>query len=50
MSDVTGTNVIGLGAIGVPETFLVNKDFIIIQKFIGPLDDKKVKEIKELIK
>ena len=50
LSDVTGTNVIGLGAIGVPETFLVNKDFIIIQKFIGPLDDKKVKEIKELIK
>ena len=27
LSDVTGTNVIGLGAIGVPETFLVNKDF-----------------------
>ena len=50
LSDITGTNVINLGAIGVPETFLVNKDFIIIKKFIGPLDDKKVREIKELIK
>ena len=49
--DNDGTKSIELGAIGVPETYLVNgKTKEIIKKFIGPLDDLKFKEIIEIIK
>tara|TARA_B100002052_G_scaffold122857_1_gene113022 strand:+ start:1334 stop:1864 length:531 start_codon:yes stop_codon:yes gene_type:complete len=46
--DKDGTKSIELGAIGVPETYLINNKEI-IKKYIGPLDDKKFKEIIEII-
>ncbi len=48
--DLDGTKSIDLGAIGVPETYLVNnKNKEIIKKYIGPLDDEKFKEILKII-
>ena len=47
--DLDGTKSIELGAIGVPETYLINNE-IIVKKYIGPLDQLKLKEIIEIIK
>ncbi len=47
--DLDGTKSIELGAIGVPETYLI-KNKIILKKYIGPLDDMKLKEIIKIIK
>ena len=48
-SDNDGTIAIEWGAYGVPETFLI-KNNLIIKKIIGPLNEKLLSEIKELIK
>ncbi len=48
--DKDGTKSIELGAIGVPETYLINKDKVIVKKYIGPLDNFKFKEIVEIVK
>ena len=47
--DLDGTKSIELGAIGVPETYLINNK-IVVKKYIGPLDELKFKEIIEIIK
>tara|TARA_B100000029_G_scaffold200912_1_gene199162 strand:+ start:162 stop:692 length:531 start_codon:yes stop_codon:yes gene_type:complete len=47
--DLDGTKSIELGAIGVPETYLINNK-IVVKKYIGPLDELKLKEIMEIIK
>ena len=47
--DKEGINAIEWGAYGVPETFLIHNG-IIIKKYIGPLNEELVKEIKLLIK
>ena len=50
LSDNNGVTSIELGAYGVPETFIVNKEKKIIKKIIGPIDNEKFNEILELIK
>ena len=47
--DLDGTLAIEWGAYGVPESFLV-KNGKIIKKVIGPLNEKSLLEIKDLIK
>ena len=47
--DNKGTNAIEWGAYGVPESFLINKDRI-IKKYIGPLNQQSIEEIKSYIK
>ena len=47
--DVEGVNAIELGAYGVPETFLIFKNKI-IKKYIGPLNQDSIEQIKQLIK
>ena len=47
--DLDGTLAIEWGAYGVPESFLI-KNGKIIKKVIGPLNDKSLIEIKDLIK
>ena len=47
--DNKGTNAIEWGAYGVPESFLINKDKI-IKKYIGPLNQQSIEEIKSYIK
>ena len=48
--DRDGVKSIELGAIGVPETYLVNKEKKIIKKFIGPLNQNNFKEILNIVK
>ena len=47
--DQDGTNAIEWGAFGVPETFLIYKRKV-IKKFIGPLNQKSIEEIEQIIK
>ena len=47
--DNKGTNAIEWGAYGVPESFLINNN-IIIKKYIGPLNESSMEEIKLFIK
>ena len=47
--DKDGTGTIEWGAYGVPESFLIYNGKI-IKKYIGPLTNKSIKEIKLLIK
>ncbi len=48
--DKDGTKSIELGAIGVPETYLINGNNKIVKKFIGPLDQEDYENIINLIK
>ena len=47
--DLDGTQAIEWGAYGVPESFLINNNEI-IKKYIGPLNEDLISEIKYLIK
>ena len=49
LSDKDGIISIEWGAYGVPESFLIYEN-IIIKKIIGPINQKTLEEIKELIK
>ena len=46
--DKQGTISINFGAYGVPETFLINEDNKVLKKYIGPLNDEDVYEIKNI--
>ena len=46
--DKQGTIAINFGAYGVPETFLINQDNKVLKKYIGPLNDGDVYEIKNI--
>ena len=48
--DTNGIISIELGAYGVPETIILNKDKKIIKKFIGYIDDKSFKKINSILK
>ena len=50
VTDFDGTISIELGAYGVPETIIINKEKKIIKKFIGPLNNKSLKEINLILK
>jgi len=46
--DYDGTVSIKLGAYGVPETFLINKNRKILLKIIGPINNDHIKQIREI--
>ena len=46
--DKQGLISINFGAYGVPETFLISEDNKVLKKYIGPLNDKDVYEIKNI--
>ena len=48
--DEDGKIAIELGAYGVPETFLLNQEKKIIKKYVGPLNEKSLNEIKSILK
>tara|TARA_Y100000590_G_scaffold456828_1_gene608193 strand:- start:912 stop:1433 length:522 start_codon:yes stop_codon:yes gene_type:complete len=50
LTDIDGTISIELGAYGVPETFVINKKKIVLKKFIGPLTNESLNEIKLILK
>ena len=49
LSDKDGVTSIELGAYGVPETFLINKDSKILKKYIGELTNEQILEIEKII-
>ena len=49
-SDYTGKKSISFGIYGIPETILIDKNLIILKKYVGPINKKDVKTILELIK
>ena len=48
--DNDGTISIELGAYGIPETFIIDENKIILKKFVGPLSPQSLKEIESIIK
>ena len=48
--DNDGTIAIEWGAYGVPETFLIDRKKFVIKKFVGPINQEIVNEIKLIIK
>jgi cytochrome c biogenesis protein CcmG, thiol:disulfide interchange protein DsbE len=48
--DKDGSLSVEFGAYGVPETFIIDKNKKIIKKFIGPINEDAIKEIKLIIK
>ena len=50
ITDNDGTLSVEFGAYGVPETFLIDKNKMIIRRFIGPINKKIIEEIKSIIK
>ena len=47
--DSDGILSIEFGAYGVPETFIIDKNKMIIRKFVGPISEEIVEEIKLII-
>ena len=50
ITDKNGIISIDLGAIGVPETLIINQDKKIIKRFLGSLNEKSFKEINLILK
>ena len=48
--DLEGKKSVNFGVYGIPESILVNSDLVILKKYIGPLNNSDVREIKNLIK
>ena len=48
--DSDGTLSVEFGAYGVPETFIIDKNKMIIRKFVGPISKEILEEIKLTIK
>ncbi len=47
--DTSGKKSIEFGIYGIPETILINRDLIVLKKYVGPLNRKDVNEIKKII-
>ena len=48
--DEFGKYSVDFGIYGIPESILINKDLIILKKFIGPISQKDYKYIKNIVK
>ena len=48
--DNNGKQSVNFGIYGIPESILIDNKFNILKKIIGPLNEKDIKEIKEIIK
>ena len=47
--DKLGKSSVNFGVYGIPESILINKELIIIKKFIGPISDEDYNTIKKII-
>ena len=47
--DTSGKKSIEFGIYGIPETIIINRDLIVLKKYVGPLNRKDVNEIKKII-
>mgnify|MGYP001474079607 CR=1 FL=1 len=48
--DSLGKNSVNFGIYGIPESILIDSEFRILKKIIGPIKNNDLKEIKEIIK
>ena len=48
--DKLGKQSINFGIYGIPESLLINKDLVILKKFIGPISEEDYKYILNIIK
>ena len=48
--DSSGKQSVNFGIYGIPESILIDNKFNILKKIIGPLNDKDLEEIKEIIR
>ena len=48
--DEFGKDSINFGIYGIPESILINKDLVIIKKFIGPISKDDYNIIKQIIR
>ena len=48
--DELGKNSVSFGIYGIPESILINKDLVILKKFIGPISEKDYNYIKQIVK
>ena len=49
-SDELGKNSISFGIYGIPESILINKDLVIIKKFVGPILEKDFEYIQKVVR
>ena len=47
--DTTGKQSVNFGIYGIPESILINNESIVLKKFVGPLNEKNLDDIKEII-
>ena len=47
--DTKGKQSVNFGIYGIPESILINNETIVLKKFIGPLNEQNLKDIKEII-
>ena len=47
--DNSGKQSVNFGIYGIPESILINNETIVLKKFIGPLNEQNLNDIKEII-
>ena len=47
--DIKGKQSVNFGIYGIPESILINNETIVLKKFIGPLNDQNLNDIKVII-
>ncbi len=47
--DTKGKQSVNFGVYGIPESILINNETIVLKKFIGPLNEQNLNDIKEII-
>ena len=47
--DINGKQSVGFGIYGIPESILINKNLLIMKKFVGPLSSDDLSQIVEII-
>ena len=47
--DTSGKQSVNLGIYGIPESILINNETIVLKKFVGPLNEQNLNDIKEII-
>ena len=47
--DTTGKQSVNFGIYGIPESILINNRTTVLKKFIGPLNEQDLNDIKDII-
>ena len=47
--DTSGKQSVNFGIYGIPESILINNEKIVLKKFVGPLNEQNLNDIKEII-